>query len=115
MIPYKNRFHGHSSLDYVYKNGQTSRSRLVNIKCIANKRRQESRIAVVVGKKVIKSAVKRNLIRRRVYEYVRPLINNFKESSDVVIIIGSSEFMSLSHTDMSAQLDQLFSNAKLLK
>lgn len=115
MIPYKNRFHGHSSLDYVYKNGQTSRSRLINIKSIINKKRNDSRIAVVVGRKVIKSAVKRNLVRRRVYEYIRPKISQFTSLNDVVIIITSIEILSISHKDMADQIDQLLDQLKIIK
>lgn len=114
MIPYKYRFHGHSSLDYVYKNGQTSRSRIINIKSIINKKRNESRIAVVVGRKVIKSAVKRNLIRRRVYEYIRPKISQFTSPNDVVIIITSIEILSMSYKDIANQLDQLLGQAKII-
>lgn len=115
MIPYKNRFHGHSSLDYVYKNGATTRSHLVNIKSISNKKRTDTRVAVVVSKKVLKSAVKRNMIRRRIYEYIRQNLKSFDIVRDVVIIIASSELLSLSHKDMSDQLNQLFKQAGILK
>lgn len=113
MIAYKYRFHGHSSLDYVYRNGQSFRSRLVNIKVIENKKRKDSRIAVVVGKKVIKSAVKRNLMRRRVYEYIRPRILSIKTAHDIVIIVTSVELLSASPAEMTAQLDQVFSQTKI--
>ena len=71
MLAQKFRFHGHGSLRYLYKNGDAVRSHLITLKYIANPRRKTSRFTVVVGKKVIKSAVKRNRIRRRVYEVVR--------------------------------------------
>lgn len=115
MIAFKYRFHGHNSLDYVYKNGRTTRSHLANIKSIVNKKRKDSRIAVVVGKKIIKSAVKRNAIRRRVYEYVRPKIDKFSETYDIVIVIGTSELLAMTPKDMSAQFDQLFLQAGIIK
>lgn len=115
MIAFKYRFHGHNSLDYVYKNGQTVRSHLANIKSIVNKKRKDSRIAVVVSKKVIKSAVKRNTIRRRVYEYIRPKIDCFIEPHDIVIVIGTSELLGMTHKDMSAQFDQLLNRAGIIK
>lgn len=114
MIPYKNRFHGHNSLDYTYKKGQTTRSRLVNIKSTKNNRRLNSRIAVVIGKKIAKSAVKRNLARRRVYEYIRPKINEFDTIRDVVIVITSVELLSLKSADLTKQLDQLFLQSGIL-
>ncbi len=114
MIPYKNRFHGHSSLDYTYRRGQSTRSKFFNIKTIPNKKRTESRIAVVVSKKIYKSAVRRNLIRRRVYEYLRPLINQFDQIRDVVIIITNKEFISLSHQELLTQFDQVLDQAGIV-
>jgi ribonuclease P protein component len=55
----------------VYQNGQTIRGPLCALKYVRNERRQEYRLAVVVSRKVHKSAVKRNRIRRRIYEAVR--------------------------------------------
>lgn len=71
MISSRHRFHGHGSLRYVYQHGQTVRGPLCSLKYVRNERRKEWRLAVVVSKKVHKSAVKRNRIRRRLYEAVR--------------------------------------------
>lgn len=71
MISRQNRFHGHGSLRYVYQHGQTVRGPLCSLKYVRNERRQDYRLAVVVSKKVHKSAVKRNRIRRRLYEAMR--------------------------------------------
>ncbi len=114
MIPFSNRFHGHSSLNYVYKNGQAVRNRSVTIKYVANKHRDKSRIAVVISKKTLKSAVRRNLIRRRIYEYVRLKIPDLKAVYDIAIIVTSSDFINLSHTEMSQQIDQLFFSARII-
>lgn len=108
MIPFRNRFHGHNSLRYVYKNGQAVRSRLFTIKVTTNKFRSESRVSVVISKKVLKSAVKRNRVRRRIYGYIRPRLNNINGVYDIVIIISSSEVLTMAHNDLSNQLNQLF-------
>ncbi len=71
MITRANRFHGHGSLRYVYQHGQTVRGPLCSLKYIRNEKRKSYRLAVVVSKKVHKNAVKRNRIRRRIYETVR--------------------------------------------
>lgn len=115
MIPFKNRFHGHSSLSYVYKNGQALRSHLFTVKFIANSHRDESRIAVVVSKKVLKSAVRRNLIRRRLYEYMRTKLPTLKGVYDIAIIVTSSDFINLSHQDMAGQVDQLIAQSGMQK
>jgi ribonuclease P protein component len=114
MIPFINRFHGHSSLNYVYKNGQAVRNRLVTIKYVLNTHRKQPRIAVVISKKTLKSAVRRNRIRRRVYEHVRLKLPNLKAVYDIAIIVTSSDLINLSHSEMSQQIDQLFDQAKII-
>ena len=96
MIPFTYRFHGHGSLKYVYKNGQAVRSRLFIIKYIANQHRKKPRIAVIVSKKVLKSAVGRNRIRRRVYECIRLKLPELNGTYDIAIIILSSEILNSS-------------------
>jgi ribonuclease P protein component len=115
MIPFNNRFHGHSSLRYVYKNGQAIRSHSIIIRFIANPHRKQPRVAVVISKKVLKSAVRRNIIRRRVYEIIRQKLPYLNGVYDIAIIILSSELLAVSHNDLSEQLDQLFDQAGMKK
>lgn len=74
MIAREHRFHGHNSLSYVYRNGQNIRRPLCSLKFTQNPRRETYRAAVVVSKKVSKSAVVRNRIRRRVYAAVQGIV-----------------------------------------
>ena len=113
MLSISHRFHGHGSLRYVYKNGQAIRSHLITIKYVDNPRRKHSRFAVVVSKKVHKSAVGRNRIRRRVYEVVRLELPKFKSSHDVAILVFSSELISLPAVELRETLQQLFEQAGL--
>lgn len=115
MISAKYRFHGHNSLRYVYTNGTAVRSQLMTLKTTPNARRKYSRFSIVVSKKVIKSAVGRNRIRRRLYEYIRTHLNKIHGVHDVVIICSSSELRTLPYTEITAQLDQLFIKAGLFK
>jgi len=109
------RFHGHSSLRYVYANGKAVRSRIATIKSVSNPRRSKSRVAVVVSKKVLKSSVKRNRIRRRVYEYVRVnVLPKVKDVHDIVVIVTSPDPYTLSAAELSEQLDQIFAQTDLL-
>ena len=95
MLSYKNRFHGYGGLSYVYKKGQPVRTHLFTIKAVPNARRPHSRIAVVVSKKVLKSAVGRNRIRRRVYEQFRQHLPDIRGTWDIVCIVSSSELREL--------------------
>jgi ribonuclease P protein component len=115
MLSAIHRFHGHGSLRYVYKNGQAIRSHYMTIKSVANPRRKHPRFAVVVSKKVLKSAVGRNRIRRRIYEVVRQELPHFKSVSDVVIIVFSSELLSMSAAELVETLHQLFEQSDLYK
>ena len=113
MLSFPHRFHGHGSLRYVYKNGQAIRSHLMTIKYIRNERRKHSRVAVVISKKVHKSAVGRNRMRRRLFEIVRTELPRFSATHDVVIMVFSSEVINLPHDELQATLTGLFEQAGL--
>ncbi len=113
MIPFSHRFHGHGSLRYVYKNGTAIRSRLVTLKYTQNKRRNTSRVAVVISKKVLKTAVGRNRIRRRIYEIVRHELPRIKQPHDIVLMVFSSEVRALPHEDLKQVIVDLFRQAHL--
>jgi len=115
MLSFQNRFHGHGSLRYVYKNGVAERSHLVTIKHIDNPHRKHSRFSVVVSKKVHKSAVGRNRIRRRIYELIRLELSRLKPSQDVVVLVFSSELITMPAEELKDTLVQLFSQAALYK
>ncbi|MEI7689552.1 MAG: ribonuclease P protein component [Candidatus Saccharibacteria bacterium] len=115
MISFINRFHGHGSLRYVYQNGQAIRSRSVTLKTIHNKTRKNSRIAVVVSKKVLKSAVGRNRIRRRVYEYIRSQLPEFTGVYDVVIIVTNNELLTVTYDEIISQISQVLGQAGIVK
>lgn len=101
MLSRRNRFHGLGSLNHVYKHGQTSRGDIFSVKFIKNQK-NDYRLAVVVSKKVHKSAVKRNQIRRRIYEAVRQLKIN--DSFDIVITIYSEKLLNLKPDELKKML-----------
>lgn len=115
MISSLFRFHGHNSLRYVYTNGKAVRTQLFTIKYVHNSHRKNPRFSVVVSKKVIKSAVGRNRIRRRLYEYLRVNTDKLTDTFDIVIICTSAELRTLPYAEISGQLDQLFVKAELYK
>lgn len=105
MISYKNRFHGHNSLSYVYRNGDVRRSKHLSVKFCKNRHRKDTRVAVVVSKKTCKGAIGRNRIRRRIYEWVRPKINQTNQVYDIVIIVSSAEVRTMPADELFEQLD----------
>ena len=103
MIDRTRRFHGYNSLRTVYKHGQTVRDASLALRFMQNNRRQNYRVAVVVSRKVHKSAVIRNRIRRRIYEVIRAHSNEILQPYDLVFTVFSEQVVDLS----PKQLEQL--------
>lgn len=113
MLRFTNRFHGHRSLGYVYRNGASVRSHLFSVKSTLNPRRRQPRIAVVVSKKVLKSAVGRNRIRRRLYEIVRHELPQLQQNSDIVILVSSRDVATVPADELRASLTGMLREAGL--
>ena len=108
MIVRQHRFHGHNSLRHVYRGGQTVRDASVALRFMPNSRRKNFRVAVVVSRKVSKSAVVRNRIRRRLYELVRHYQAQITEPYDLVFTIFSDQVASMPATKLDRLVhDQL--------
>lgn len=115
MLSSEYRFHGPNSLRFVYRNGRTAHSRVVKLKYTDNPRRKKPRFAVVVSKKVHKSAVGRNRIRRRFYEAIYHHLPKVTSNADVAVIIVSGEALAMPFEDIKNTIDQLFAEANLYK
>ena len=114
MISQNNRFHGFNSLRHVYRQGLTVRGPLFAIKYLPNPRRKSYRLAIVVSRKVNKSAVARNRIRRRLYEAARLLAPGMRQPYDIVITVFSDGVSEVDHKELSAQLKRQLSEAGIL-
>jgi len=112
MISQKYRFHGHNSLKYVFSNGKVARSKFFTIKWINNKYRHYPRLSVVVSKKIFKSAVKRNRIRRCLYETARPLLVD-TPAVDIVLVVNTPEVLEAPQSEIAIQLLPLLHKAGL--
>lgn len=113
MLKYQFRFHGHGSLNFLYRNGKSARLRRVAVRYVPNYRRPNGRIAVVVGKKVSKSAVVRNRIRRRVFEVVRTHLDHIKPQTDIAITVFSAEYAVIPAPELQDEMIQLLKSAGL--
>lgn len=102
MIDKKHRFQGHGSLRFVYQKGRVVRGQYSALKYIVNNRRDTFRVAVVVSRKVHKSAVVRNRIRRRVYEIVRAQASYITKPYDLVFTIYNEQLSTLPAEDVHA-------------
>ncbi len=114
MISRAHRFHGYNSLNNVYKNGRTVRGPLFAVKSLPNPRRSHYRLAVVVSRKVHKSAVARNRMRRRLYEIVRLLEDRITQPHDIVITVFQESLIDESPKNLTRQVKKQFTDAGII-
>jgi len=108
------RFHGYGSLNWVYKTGKTVRDSKVSLRYGFNNRRQKYRAAVVVSRKVSKSAVVRNRIRRRIYEIIRVLASDNIASYDLIFIVYDKQLAELEGSELKEVILGLLRQAKII-
>jgi ribonuclease P protein component len=112
MLARRHRFHGHSSLTFVYRHGATVRGQHIAVRFVRNTRRPEYRLAVIVSRKVHKSAVQRNRIRRRIYEVVRTG-KPIPIAYDIVVTVFSDQIAALPPAELTPLVRNLFDRAGL--
>lgn len=110
MLSRQFRFHSRGGVKYTYKKGKTIRTPRLSLVSTPNTRHAQ-RFAVVISKKVLKSAVGRNRIRRRVYEAIRLELPNFKSHRDCIFIIYSRELKKLPFTELRATIRSLLAQS----
>ncbi len=104
------RFHGQTSLRAVYQRGSTARASLVSLR-FTYRSTGPYRVAVVVSRKVSKSAVVRNRIRRRIYEIVRRPATPIAPGTDLVFTVFSDQIAELADAKLRATINQLLQKA----
>lgn len=108
MIAKKYRFHSRGGIKYTYRNGRTIRGAKISLVFAANSRNHQ-RFSVVISKKILKSAVDRNRVRRRVYEAIRLELPNFKQNLDCLFIINTKDVASLPFSEIQTIIRDLLS------
>jgi ribonuclease P protein component len=114
MLSRAHRFHGFNSLRFVHRQGRVARGGLFSVKAAPNPRRSSFRVAVVVSRKVNKSAVARNRIRRRLYEISRELSNQINQPCDIVITVFHSTVLETPYAELAGQMKKQFKELGLL-
>lgn len=111
MINRAHRFHGYNSVLPVYKKAQAVRGGDCSLHYAPN-RRKTYRLAVVISKKVAKSAVQRNRIRRRVYEIMR---HNLRDDTryDLIITVYDANLGTMSANEAEKVITNLLEKAAL--
>jgi ribonuclease P protein component len=112
MVSSEHRFKGQNGLLYVYRRGQTVRTKYAAAKFVTNTRVPTWRVAVVVSKKIAKSAPDRNRIRRRLYEQLRVLAPEYLTNQDVVITVFSIDILSIAPAEVTKLVRMLLEGIK---
>lgn len=106
MIAQSYRFHGYNALQYVYRRGKTVRSQYCQLRYSQNPRRKNCRVAIVVSKKLHKSAVVRNRVRRRLFAAVQGRVPDLP-AYDLVFTVTSLATVTLDKKDINKIIYQL--------
>jgi ribonuclease P protein component len=114
MLAKLNRFHGHQSVRRAYKLGKSQRNELGSLHVYDDPKRPIVRVAVVVSKKVDKSAVVRNRIRRRIYELIRVHMLELKHPASLVFTVYQVEAATMPADKLAAEVRGLLERSKLL-
>jgi ribonuclease P protein component len=114
MISRDHRFHGYASLRFVYQHGQAVRGQFCALKYARNSRRSTYRAAIVVPRKVDKSAVARNRLRRRLYEAVRHNQDQIVEAYDLVFTVFDARLGELSVVELQKLVEEQLLKANVL-
>ena len=112
MLSKKYRFHSRGGVKYVYRHGKTIRRPDLSL-VFCNNDHNKTRFAVVVSKKVNKSAVGRNRIRRRIYEAIRLDFDKFKQPRDYIFVVYSRNLKDLPFPELQKTIRSLIEESVL--
>ena len=113
MLSKKYRFHSRGGVRYTYKNGKSIRGSRISL-VFAENSRWKQRFAVVISKKVLKSAVGRNRIRRRVYEAIRMEQAKIQKPVDCIFNIYNKEVSTMDFAELRALIRDLLKEAEIV-
>lgn len=106
MLSKAYRFHSRGGVRYVYQKGKTIRTPILSLVYTPNTRGYQ-RFGVVVSKKVLKSAVGRNRIRRRVYEAIRLELPEFTTPQDCLFVIFNKSIIDMPFLELRRTIHEL--------
>lgn len=98
-------------MNYVYRHGQTVHTANLAMVYMLNQRGMR-RFAVVVSKKVLKSAVGRNRIRRRIYEAIRLENPDQLPPMDGIFTVHNVSFLKMPFREVRSIIHELLKRGK---
>ncbi len=101
-------------MNRAYKYGKTVRSQLLTLKFAPNPKRTGYRAAVVISRKINKSSVTRNRIRRKIYETIRQYDKQIEGGFDLIFNVYSDEIANMDINQVSDLIGVLLKQAKII-
>lgn len=112
MLSKKYRFHSRGGVKYTYRTGKTLRRPGLSLVFVDNKK-GFTRFAVVISKKVIKSAVGRNRVRRRLYEAIRLDLDKFKKPRDYIFVVYDKDVATKPFSELQKSVRSLMEESMI--
>ena len=112
MLNRRYRFHSRGGVRFVYQKGKTIRGPKVSL-VFAENTKGFTRVGVVVSKKVMKSAVGRNRIRRRIYEVIRKNWELLPGKTDYIFVVFSKDILDMPLSELEKLLGELVEESKV--
>ncbi len=115
MLPAPNRLH-RRDFEQTYLNGDRFTSKFFKLRrwFIPSNQQLPPRIGIVVSKKVVKLAVKRNQIKRQIRAILRSYLPQLKKDLQMIVTVASVA-SAPSRDDLANDLHTLLSKAKVIE
>jgi ribonuclease P protein component len=110
MLPKKYKLKKDKDFKRIFRKGKEYQGNFLKIKLLKNDL-QVNRFAIVIGVKISKKAVQRNLIKRRIEETIHANLNNFQNGWDM-IILPQREILDKNYQEIKESLMELLKNTK---
>jgi len=115
VLPAPNRLH-RRDFELTYANGDRFSSKFFKLRCWYNPTAQQlpPRIGIVVSKKVVKLAVKRNQLKRQIRAILRSYLPQLKRGLQMIVTV-STVADAPTFNDLASDLHTLLSKAQVLE
>lgn len=113
MLSQRYRFHSRGGVNHTYQKGKTIRTPILSLVFTPNTRHHQ-RFGVVVSKKILKSAVGRNRIRRRVYEAIRLELPEYTTDMDCLFVVYSKSVATMPFRELRRLTHDLLERSLIL-
>ncbi len=107
MLPKVNRLKSDKDFKNVFKNGQISENQFFRVKFLKNQK-NFSRFGFIISAKLLRKAVQRNILKRRLRVICRSLLQDLKPNFDIVIWPKKNS-APLNYRDLASYLHDLLS------